>query len=437
MRFAHAGRAALIVLLALGVAGWVVSGADFFLRLAYLTILLLVGSALLAQPALRGIRLQRTARLVRATVGEVIEERFEVVNLSRWPCLWLEVRNQSTLPLAGGSRLLTNLGPRRRRFYTARHLLVQRGLYPLGPTLLTSGDFFGLFRRQRLIPAQSALLVLPMLFELPDFSLPAGSLSGGRSAYFKAQDVTPHAAGLREYAPGDPLRRVHWPATARHSRLMVKEFEQEGEAPVWIFLDARREVQAGRPRSPIVWDERRWLPSPLSVSLAEHTLEYAVSAAASLARCLLRRRYPVGLACSTARPVILPPERGDRQLARLLETLALVQADGELPFESLILRQGRLLPRGVHLVLITPAAQDGLLQAVESLVRRRLQLFVVLIDAQSFGGKAGNAPLALALEQRGISVCTLACGDNLDQKLRWETVPLRASAGWPARPPGV
>lgn len=420
MKVARAGRAALIVLLALGVFGWAVSGADFLLRLAYLAVFLLAGSAFWARQAMRGVRLQRTTRILRATVGEVVEERFEIVNLSRWPCLWLEIRNQSPLHQASGSRLLTNLGPRRRRFYTARHLLIQRGRYPLGPTLLTSGDLFGLFQAHRLIPASSALLVLPMLFELPYVTLTAGPLAGGRSARLKTPDVTPHAAGLREYAPGDPLKRVHWPATARYNRFMVKEFEQESETPVWIFLDAQRSAQAGRPRLPITWDERQWPYRRAQITLAEDTLEYAVSAAASLARCLLRQRRPLGLACSTSRPIILPPERGERQLNRILEMLALLQADGELPFESLVAQQGRLLPRGSHIILITPTVRTGFLTAVDYLQGRRLRPFIALLDAESFGGPSGSRTLADALRQRGASVCLLVCGDDLGLTLRWD-----------------
>jgi uncharacterized protein (DUF58 family) len=436
MRLARAGRAALLVLLMLGVFGWAVSGAEYFLRLAYLTALLLLGSAFWARQALRGISLQRTARLLRATVGEIIEERFEVINAGRWPCLWLEIRNQSSLPLAGGSRLVTNLGPHHRRFYTARHLLLERGLYPLGPTLLTSGDLFGLFLRHRLVPAAERLLVLPMLFDLPHFSTVPSPLPGVRLARRNTADLTPQTTGLREYMPGDPLKRIHWPATARYHRLMAKEFEQESEATVWIFLDAQRAIQTGRPRSPLTWDGRGWRAEEVTVRLAEDTLEYAVSAAASLARCLLRQRCPVGLACSTARPVILPPDRGDRQVDRILETLALLQADGELPFESLVFQQGRFLSRGSHLILITPTARQSFLVAIEDLLERRLYPLVVLLDVQSFGGTRSNQELALALRQRGVAVCQVRCGDDLDQVLRWEK-SFRASEGLPAMRPGA
>jgi uncharacterized protein (DUF58 family) len=47
--------------------------------------------------------------------------------------------------------------------------------------------------------------------------------------------------GIRMYAPGDPIRRVHWPATARWGELMVKEMEDPAAAELHIVVDLRGE----------------------------------------------------------------------------------------------------------------------------------------------------------------------------------------------------
>jgi uncharacterized protein (DUF58 family) len=49
--------------------------------------------------------------------------------------------------------------------------------------------------------------------------------------------MTPHAVGIREYLPSDPMKRIHWPSTARRGRFMVKEFEQPQAKRVVILLD--------------------------------------------------------------------------------------------------------------------------------------------------------------------------------------------------------
>jgi uncharacterized protein (DUF58 family) len=64
-----------------------------------------------------------------------------------------------------------------------------------------------------------------MMFNIHSFPLPSGLLSGGEALRRRTHQITPNAAGVRDYAPGDPLNRIHWISTARRRRLMVKEFE--------------------------------------------------------------------------------------------------------------------------------------------------------------------------------------------------------------------
>ena len=59
------------------------------------------------------------------------------------------------------------------------------------------------------------------------------------------------------------MKRIHWPSTARRGRFMVKEFEQDPQADIWIFLDAQREVQASLPGQPQPsYEENLWLRRP-------------------------------------------------------------------------------------------------------------------------------------------------------------------------------
>ncbi|HEY5271386.1 MAG TPA: DUF58 domain-containing protein, partial [Anaerolineales bacterium] len=222
-----------------GLAGWVVTGLLLYARLAYMGLLLVVGAGIFAVISMRGIRLNRQARILRASMGDVFEEHFEVRNAT-WPaCLWLEIINRSNLPMAGGSRLLTGIGPHQRRFYTARTLLDRRGAFLLGPTSMATGDPFGLFTIRKLVPAKDTLVVLPMTVPITDFPPPPGLLPGGKTIRQRTYDMTPHAAGVREYVPGDPMKRIHWPSTAHRGRFMVKEFEQDPQADIWLFLDAQ------------------------------------------------------------------------------------------------------------------------------------------------------------------------------------------------------
>jgi uncharacterized protein (DUF58 family) len=397
--------------------GWVVTGLMVYARLVYLTLVLVFGAGIFALFSIRGIRLSRQARILRASVGDVFEEHFEVRN-STWPaCLWLEIINKTNLPMAGGSRILTGIGSHQRRFYTARTLLYQRGAFQLGPTSMASGDPFGLFAIRKEVPAKDTLVVLPMIFPITDFPPPPGLLPGGKAIRLRTTDVTPHAAGVREYIPGDPMKRIHWPSTAHRGRFMVKEFEQDPQADTWLFLDAQGEVQASMPETTHAFSEEGWWLRRPNVSLPHDSFEYVISAAASLARYFLLDRRAVGLACASGMNTIVPAERGERQISKIMETLAFLKPDGKMPLLGLVTMRAKLLPIGTGIILITPSARPELLLAVEDLLRRKLRPIVVLIKVETFGGKGESDEILAGLLRRNIPVCPLGYGDDLSVKL--------------------
>src|SRR5207244_12897818 len=126
--------------------------------------------------------------------------------------------------------------------------------------------------------------------------------------------------------------RRHWPPTARTTRMMVREFELDPTADVWIVLDLNVDVHAG--------------------SGLESTEEYAVTTAASLARHLLDQGRAVGLVSQTA---TLPADRGPRQVERILEVLALVQASSILSLAAMLSAETSRFARSSTLIVVTPS----------------------------------------------------------------------------------
>ena len=408
----------LVALILVGLLGWIVGGSVIFARLTYFSLVLMAGAYLWSQLSMRGIRLTRQARILRASVGDLFEERFEIVNSVRQSCAWLEINDQSTLPLAEGSRLLTRIAGRQKRSYTARTWLTRRGAFPLGPTVLTSGDPFGLFTLQTRSPARDVLVILPMTVSISAFPVPPGLLPGGKAIRQKTMDVTPHAAGVREYVPGDPMKRIHWPSTAHRQRLMVKEFEQDPQAEIWLFLDAQRAVHTALPQSEMQpLGEFWWMHRRVRIKLPEDSFEYAVSAAASLARHFLADRRVVGLACAGGKFTVVPAERGERQVGKIMETLAFLQAEGDLPLLGLVTMQAKLLPIGSGVILVTTSLQSDLLLAIENLQHWSLCPVVILLKSETFGSAEGDAAIVEALLNRNIPLCQIACGDDLASAL--------------------
>ncbi len=237
------GRATVALLISVGFIGSLVGGATFYSRLMYLGLVMVAGAWIWVTVVARSLRLKRRPEFWRASVGDIFKEQYEIQNRSRLPGGWVELYNEMPIPMPAGSRLLTRLNPQENQTYVARTWLTRRGGFPVGPTLLTVADPLGLFRVQKRFPAEKTLVVLPMIFPITQFLSPPGFLPGGQVIRRKAAEVTPHAAGVRAYVPGDPMRRIHWPTTARRGQLIVKEFDQDPQAEVWIFMDAQEGVQ--------------------------------------------------------------------------------------------------------------------------------------------------------------------------------------------------
>ncbi len=362
---------------------------NILFRLVVLAGLLLVIGFCWAFLSVRGIRITRYARVLRQQVGQVFEERFEITNRLPVVRLWLEVLDESTLPGKSSSRVLSWIGANQKRSYLSITQLHQRGLYSLGPTTMLSGDPFGIYLFRRKINATQSLLVLPYTVNLRTFPSPPGVLSGGRAIRRKTLEVSPQSAGVREYVEGDSLSRIHWPSTAKKDKLMVKEFEQDPQADVWIFIDAQEAVHIRKEeiRLPAKTESTSAWWKSFEVKLPADTFEYATSIAGSVSAYFIKQGKAVGFACAGQVTTVLPAERGERQLNKILDTLAFLQPRGSLPVLGLIESQSSMLPRGSTVVLITPSLSVSVDLSVQHLMTRRLKPVVLFIDANSFLGK--------------------------------------------------
>jgi uncharacterized protein (DUF58 family) len=110
----------------------------------------------------------------------------------------------------------------------------------------------------------------------------------------------------------------------------------------------------------------------------------------------------VGLACAGQHLSLISPDRGGRQLGKILESLALTQMKGELPLHALVETQVKHMVRGSTVVLITPSTFNQVALVVDFLIQRGLKPIVVLLDASSFGGSPGTDRLAESIKLLGI-----------------------------------
>lgn len=377
-------RNAIYVLLILSLATGLFTGRALFFHISYLFGGLLALSFVWAWLSVRWISIGRKTRARRAQVGRNLDEAFIVRNRSILPKLWLEVRDHSDLPGHQASHVVPALGARRSyRWYVETPCLV-RGEFQLGPMTVISGDPFGFFLSPRRIDATSRVIVYPATVPLNQVHLPIGQISGGAAQRRRAHYVTTNAAGVRDYVSGDSFNRIHWPSTARKDRLLVKEFEIDPLVDIWLFVDFSASSLVEEPGLQRVG--RSGTVIPTSQTIPPSTEEYAVVAAASMANYFIESERALGFAAYTPHREVHQPERGNRQLARILQTLAVARSFSVYSLGQMLTLETPYFTRGTSLVIITASLDPTWIGEAQVLTRRGIRPMCVLIDPYSFGG---------------------------------------------------
>ena len=432
------------IVLALGLIGLalaMVTGREMYYRLTYLLLAILIISALWAWSSLYGLRLGRYTRAQRAQVGRVLEEQLAVRNASWLPKLLVVVRDRSSLPGHHPSRVVHSLGAGKEFDWLVRTLCEERGDFRLGPVTISGNDPLGLFERRREFPQTSRIVVYPAIVSVGTLPPPRGPLPGGDALRRRTHHITPNAAGVRDYVPGDSFARIHWASTARKNRLIVKEFELDPMSDVWIFLDMQHRVQAAAENVVEGTRDADRTEIPLwrriqEFSLPPSTEEYSIATAASVANAFLQQQYAVGLVSYGQRREAIQADREQRQRIKLLETLAMLHAEGSMPFGHVLSAEGSRLARGTTLVAISPSTRQDWVKSALYLSDRGLRVVAILVDAASFGGPAGADALKDRLLAAGIPAVIVQKGVPLVESLNALSISTRTRA--PARPsPGV
>ena len=385
----------VMLLMALG------SGVPVYYRVFYLTALVLAFALVWAQLSVwrLGITVDRTFGKLR--VGERMESRIEVRSKSPLPKFGLEVRELSEMP-GHNTAAVINLPPFGETSLTLSVPLVKRGVYRIGPPTLAGGDPFGIFNMRRSRPGTEPLAVMPYVVDIPPFSVAQGDTSGEGSLLRSTPEATASASTIREYRFEDSARYIHWPATARRGRLMLKQFDGGMEDVLWILLD----LQAGT----TVGDE------------LENTEEFAVTAAASIAKSYSEVGWAVGLLAHGDRQYVLAPQEGSPAYERISMALTEARAEGAYPVsEMLSYWQTHVPSPAVSLVVISASMEPGWGVALESVVRQGVTASAVVVDPTSFGGRDDPRLLLSRLQRRGVPTYMLRKGEDLSQALqrRW------------------
>lgn len=267
----------------------------------------------------------------------------------------------------------------------------RRGVYEVGPLVAVTGDPLGLTQRDHEVAPRFELLVHPRIEEVSDRPL---------TRQFEDPPIRPPVSkpfptglefyGMRDYKPGDDLRRIVWRASARMGKLMVREAEQGITDRITIIIDTDR----GQHSHEGDYSE---------------SFETGVSAAASLAVRHLRDGYEVRLEAN--RGPVARPVRGHTGTLPVLDALARVEMTRD-PLTTVITRLIADPRRDNHVVLISPRLGTHEAAQLRLLLQKGISLLVVALMWREDADETLNTAAAL-----GAQVAAVHPGQDLSTAL--------------------
>ncbi len=365
-------------------------------RLAYIAMIGVPIAYIWSRMNLSGIEVTPDRHVDRLQEGAQFEERVTVRNTSWLAKIWLEVDDPSEMPGHNARRVVT-IAPKSTKTWRVRSVIGRRGLYSVGPVRVTTGDPFGLFRHTRTYGRAQNVLVYPRAAELPNFSVPAANLPGEGRFRRRTHYVTPNASGVRPYEFGDSFNRIHWPSSARTGELMVKIFELDPASDIWVILDLDRDVHLGQGD--------------------DATEEYGVRIAASVARYFLTANRSVGFMAFGRGFDVQDADRGVQQYTRILESLAMAQASGDVPLGNLLANEARRFGRHTTVVVITPSVDERWVAGLGALQHRGVKVAAILLEPSTFGSAESSLGVFATLASNDVYTYIVKRDDDLQAAL--------------------
>lgn len=335
-------------------------------------------------------------------IGSTVPISISIRNQSRIPILWILVEDllprwatfyePPALEVSGKRVKVMLLWGEQTQHIEYQIRCNRRGYFQVGPTILETGDMMGLYRRYRVGTDPQYITVLPEVIPLTAYEIGSRRPIGEIRMRENVMNDPTRLRGIRQWQPGDPMRSVHWAATARTGSLHSKVYEPSSIIGATLVLDLHK-----------------------STTPKEHEptrSDLAVTAAASIAASLHDSNEPVGLATNgrdaadrirqqgwtgdhrvrgeaaaaasmsehneRLRPVLLAPARGSVHLAEINRTLARLERTDGLTLSELLIECESQLAADTTLLVILQQCSEESMAALLGLARRGRAVTVMI-----------------------------------------------------------
>jgi len=379
-----------------------ISGAALWVIAAIAAAILLVVNSFLANTWSRSTVATRLGGDQELKMGSRLPIEVKLTNRSRIPVLWLLVEDllprwatyfdPPTLQVEGDRVQVLLLGAGETRSLTYEIKCNRRGYFQIGPTVMETGDMMGMYRRYRVGTQPQYVTVLPNIVALSSYEIGSRRPIGEIRMRDNIMDDPTRLRGIRLWQPGDPLRSVHWAATARTGSLHSKIYEPSSIVGATLILDLHT---SSNPKQ----------NEPVRCDLA-------ITAAASIANSLHDANEPVGLATNgrdaadrirlegwvgdhrvrgeaenaasmtseneRLRPVIATPGRGPVHFKDIVRTLARLERSDGLTLSELLVECESQISADTTLLILLQQCTPESMGAMIGMQRRGRAVAVII-----------------------------------------------------------
>lgn len=380
----------------------------FFAYAFYAAMLVAAVAYLMTYVSLDGLAAERHCTMRQGEIGEEAVVTVGIRNQKPTFVPWVimeDILSDGVTILEGANSRAMVMRPMGAATLRYRIRCDHRGYHRIGPVLFESGDFFGLTRRFVCGPDTLFITIYPKVLPIDKYSVPTHRPLGETTVRMRIFEDPTRIAGVREYEHGDPLRRVHWKASARTGKLHSKIYEPSSVQGANVLLDFNTRAWDGPGKH-----RRSEFACTVAASLASHLASRGVDlgfvsngvdtadvvdtepisvevAHRDEARALLDRRKT----SARLRPVEVPVRRGQDSIMLIMESLARLELSDGLALQEMIAREYNAWPREDTVILIVPDLPPELGREIARLKTTGFSVLVLLIDNSESAPRAQAA----------------------------------------------
>lgn len=369
------------------------TGASMLVYAAYVLIAIYMLTRYLSRKWADSLVAVRKATAHEVEIGQTIMVSFKLDNGGRLPIIWMLLEDAlprgalvgppPALKIDGSNLRLCSLSAGAPKLHSYKLTALRRGYFQIGPLIAETGDLFGLHRRFKTVSKIETLLVLPKIVPLVGYDVASQRPVGEVKVTYRLMEDPTLVSGIRKYQNGDPMRAVHWRASARTGTLQCKQYQPTSVAGATLVLDLHRDSNPDH-HEPVRSDLAVTAAASIAHTLMQMQQQFGMisngrDAADRMAeeqqrefesREAARREVAMRKSSDRLRPIIVPMGRGAEHFIQLHKTLARVERTDGLKLPELLSEVQSRLSRDATVLVIVQDVDEAAALALGMLKRQ-------------------------------------------------------------------